>query len=343
MMLAYARTNRSSYSLDSFKALMGFASIFRMDSPLVAWGSGVYQPSEPINTVVDMWAIPAALIRGLWGPAYFADSLVLTPSLPGNISSIALKFPLVWGDKLIFLSAVGTGPISGVTVDGSPLQASLWTPQNATLLWDALPSGPNTVMVAFTFGTSRNGHAEARAHEEEEPAVVPTSKSQVSIDAAIRALRMIAVLPATPILWLDATAIPGAVPGSRVSVWPDISGSGANASQPIEALQPVFNPTGMAGRPSVDFDGQSTFLAGTSLALPAQSTIVAVVSNARVPPQSTCCNGIFFSEGGCNGLGMKVVASTSDDDYNATVLMIDWSGSPDSGTDDLTGREVCIL
>ena len=41
MMLAYAATGRSAFSLDSMRALMGFANIFRMDSPLVKWGSEV--------------------------------------------------------------------------------------------------------------------------------------------------------------------------------------------------------------------------------------------------------------------------------------------------------------
>ena len=44
---------------------MGFANDFRMDSPLVAFGSKVYQPDEPVNIVYDMFAVPAALIRGV--------------------------------------------------------------------------------------------------------------------------------------------------------------------------------------------------------------------------------------------------------------------------------------
>jgi hypothetical protein len=37
MMLAYFKTGRYSYALDSMRALLAFASIFRMDSPLVEW------------------------------------------------------------------------------------------------------------------------------------------------------------------------------------------------------------------------------------------------------------------------------------------------------------------
>lgn len=51
MMLAYYRTGRQSLALDSQRTMMGFASSFRMDNPLVNFGSAVYQPNEPINTV----------------------------------------------------------------------------------------------------------------------------------------------------------------------------------------------------------------------------------------------------------------------------------------------------
>ena len=54
MMLAYFRTGRYQFAADSMRELLAYASIWRMDSPLVAWGSAVYQPDEPINTVYDM-------------------------------------------------------------------------------------------------------------------------------------------------------------------------------------------------------------------------------------------------------------------------------------------------
>ena len=55
MMLAYMSTGRQAYALDSFRTLMGFASLFRMDSPLVNFGSEPYQPTEPINTGTVRW------------------------------------------------------------------------------------------------------------------------------------------------------------------------------------------------------------------------------------------------------------------------------------------------
>lgn len=301
------------------------------------WGSAPYQPSEPINTVIDMWAIPAALIRGIWGPEFAADSLTLSPAIPGNLTNLTQSFPLVWGSYLIFPSAIGNGPITGVTLDGTPLPAAQWTAINVTLLWSSLPPPPANLSLVFTLGSGIVEHATASV-------AVSSSRftSSLTRETATRALRTLAVLPATPILWLDATTLVGTLAnGAPVSVWPDISGGGANASQVSPTLRPTFNVSGMGGGlPTVTFDGNVTFLSG-SLLLPSESTIVAVVSNAPVPPVSDCCSGIFYSSGGCNGLGMKVSPPTSDDTSgNATVLMIDWSGSPDGGIDDLTGREV---
>ena len=307
--------------------------------PFQNWGSGVYQPDEPINTVLDMWAIPAALIRGLWAPEYAANSLTFTPALPENFTNFTQNFPIIWGDYLIFPSAVGSGPISGVTINGIPLPASQWTAVNATLLWDSLPPAPANLSLAFTLGSDaslpRTGTIRSQS-----PRSIPFESHQTR-ETSIRVLKSLAFLSATPILWLDATTLSGTLTtGSTVNLWPDISGSDANASQSDPSLCPVFNATGMgSGLPTVDFNGASTFLSG-SLMLPSESTVIAVFSNAPLPPITSCCSGIFYSDVGCNGMGMKVVPSTSDDSVNATVMAIDWSGSPDSGIDDLTGRQV---
>ena len=291
-----------------------------------------------------MWAIPAALIRGLWGPVYGADSLTLTPALPGNITSIAQAFPLVWGAYGIFLSATGSGPITAVTLDGVALPADQWTATNVTLLWATLPPPPANLNLTLALTlTQVPGPAATPPSRRRAPAppLRPYS-SGLTRETSVRVLGGLALLPAAPLLWLDATTLAGTLPsGAAVAEWPDISGSGANASQATAGLRPVFNATGMGdGLPTVTFDGFSSFLGG-SLALPAESTIVAVLSNAATPPASDCCNGVFFSAGGCNGLSMKVAPPTSDDSgRNATLLMIDWSGSGDGGVDDLTGRQV---
>jgi hypothetical protein len=348
MMLAYAATGRSRFSLDSMRALMGFANIFRMDSPLVKWGSEVYQPNEPINTVFDMWAcvfaaavskggiysptnrtytpypnrIPAALLRGLWLPAYALDTLTLTPSLPGNVTALRQLFPLLWGGKRLLLSASGntTRGIVSVVVNGAPWPASLFTLATITLPWAALAGGDNfTVDVSYPpaevgrasgQGAARGGAAAVRA-------------------TSVRALR--GLIPFDAALWLDAHSLAFLPDGGLVATWPDARGAGTGpvAAQPLPAARPTFRAAAMAGWPGVDFNGASTFLGG-NVTLPATSTTFAVLLDRGT--LNVCCTGVFFSKPGCNGLGTKAGPA------NSTVLMIDFSGSPDTGLDDLRGR-----
>jgi len=154
MMLAYARTGRLPYSLDSMRSLMGFANIFRMDSPLVEWGSAVYQPSEPINTVYDMWAIPAALLRSLWDPVYEHHVLTLRPHLPGNFTSFQQNFPLRWGPYRLYLSAFGvvTAGITQVTING--MNWTDFTGDQVRLPYDDLPNGTYDLKIRLRYTSS---------------------------------------------------------------------------------------------------------------------------------------------------------------------------------------------
>jgi hypothetical protein len=159
-------------------------------------------------------------------------------------------------------------------------------------------------------------------------AAMPPLHAQ-SREAAARALRAIA--PQDAVLWLDAAAL--ALPdGTRVAKWPDASTrGGGDATQASPALQPTFRKAAMNGLPAVDFDGNATFLEGV-LALPPESTVVAVFTDRGT--SNVCCTGIFFSAPGCAGMGTKTNGN------GGTAIMIDWSGSGDTGEDDITGRQV---
>ena len=339
MMLAYARTGRLPYSLDSWRALMGFASIFRMDSPLVEWGSAVYQPDDPVNIVYDMFAVGAALLRGLWDPVYSARSIVVTPHVPANITRINSSVPLLFGPFKLYLSAEGnvTAGISCVTVQGNAWIH--WTPTSFTIPFDDLPYGPNkenhTIVVYF--GGSACPPAAPPSAASADAAAAPPPAPRSSLDmpplhaassaAAARALR--AIMPRDTVLWLDAAAL-ALADGARVAAWPD-AGAGPGAAQANATRQPTFRKAGMNALPAVDFDGQATFLEG-ALVLPPQATVVAVFNDRG--ETNACCTGIFYSAPGCAGMGTKT------DGSGGTALMIDWSGSPDTGTDDITGRQV---
>jgi hypothetical protein len=337
-MLAYSATHRANYSLASMRALMGFASIFRMDSPLVRWGSEVYQPSEAINTVFDMWAIPAALIRGLWQPVYALASLTLTPSLPQNLTQLAQHFPLLWGGKRLLLSASGNFSlgIQAVTVNGQPWASALFTPTTLTLPFDALAGGDNfTVHMQFPPAAPSalppQQQAQQQAQQQRKPPTHPATHA-----ASTRALR--GLLPSDAILWLDAASLAaaGTPSGARIGSWANEgsgsgAGGGSNATQAVAALQPTFLSAGMNGRPAVAFDGRSTFLEG-GLSLPSASSTFAVFKDGGTV--NDCCTGVFYSAPGCNGLGTKAGPSPG-----TSVLMIDWSGSGDCGLDDLRGHQ----
>jgi hypothetical protein len=327
MMLAYSKTGRTDFALDSMRALMGFASIFRMDSPLVEWGSAVYQPDDPINIVYDMFAVPAALIRGLFDPSYTATTLTLTPHVPGNLTSLSQLFPIRWGPHNFYVSTSGvcSSGITSVTMDGAPF--ANFTSAAVTFTFAGLPATPSNMTVTIIFGAGT-----ADAGPPHSGAAAP-KVSGITHATSVRALR--ALMPTDADLWLDASKLTVAN-GSPVALWPDVSGKGNDATQATTALQPVFSATGADGNPAVVFDGVTTFLSNAVMALPSRSTIFAVFRDRGTT--NLCCTGVFFSVGGCNGLGTK--ADPSNDDADASVLMIDWSGSPDSGTDDIRGRLV---
>jgi len=327
-MLAYYATGRQQLALQSQKILLGFANIFRMDSPLVKWGSVPYQPDEPINTVFDMWAIPAALLRGLWSPHYSFMTLTLEPSLPLNVSSIAQNFPLLWGGKRLYLSASGnfSQGMAAVTVNGEQLPHTRFTPTTLTIPWDSLSSADNfTIHLTFPQDAPPPPLDAVSA-------ISPMKPSPISHLASLRALR--GILPSDVLLWLDAHTLEetGTPNGSPVSQWKDLSGNNNTPVQPSLHAQPRFLSTGLNDNPAVVFDGNASFLEGV-LNLPPTSTVFAVFMDWGTT--NDCCTGIFYSSPGCNGLGTKMGPSPG-----TSVLMIDWSGSGDSGIDDIRGRQV---
>jgi hypothetical protein len=118
MMLAYYRLGKFTDARNSMKQILTFASRFRMDNPLTHKGADVYQPKEPINLTYDAFAVPAAFIRGLYEYIYTHDGLRLYPHIPSSISELRQLDPIRFGNKKIYLSAYGTGPVTAVLVNG---------------------------------------------------------------------------------------------------------------------------------------------------------------------------------------------------------------------------------
>ncbi len=118
MVLAYYRLGQYEDARRCMKRLLTFASRFRMDNPLTQCGSEVYQPNQPINLCYDTFGPAAAFMRGLFEYLYRADGLTLVPHVPPTIGELDQLDPVRFGQKKIFLSATGSGPITAVRVNG---------------------------------------------------------------------------------------------------------------------------------------------------------------------------------------------------------------------------------
>ena len=117
MIMAYHRVGQYEDARRAMKQMLTFARQFRMDNPLVKFGSEVYQPREPVNITYDAFGAPAAMIRGLFEYLYRADGLTLVPHIPPGITRLEQKFPIRFGNKRLYLAVTGQGPITAVRVD----------------------------------------------------------------------------------------------------------------------------------------------------------------------------------------------------------------------------------
>lgn len=118
MILGYYRLGKHDDIRRSMEQLMTFARRFRMDNPLTDFGNNVYQPKEPINLCYDTFGPSAAMIRGLFEYLYRSDELVLIPHVPESVTALEQKFPIRFGTKRLYISTAGSGPVTGVSING---------------------------------------------------------------------------------------------------------------------------------------------------------------------------------------------------------------------------------
>jgi len=156
MILAYYRLGKYEDARRSMKRLLTFARRFRMDNPLVEFGSKVYQPKEPINLCYDSFGPPAALIRGLFEYLYKADSLTLIPHIPPRITELTQSFPIRFGKKRLYLSTRGNGRIRSVTVNGKKWES--FNDSRIRMPYDLLPE---IASVEIVFGTATSSPAKS--------------------------------------------------------------------------------------------------------------------------------------------------------------------------------------
>jgi hypothetical protein len=149
MILAYYRLGKYEDVRRSMKQLLTFARRFRMDNNLADFGNAVSEPKEPINITYDAFGPPAALIRGLFEYLYRADGLTLVPHIPPGISELQQVDPIRFGNKQLYLSTVGSGPITSVRVNGH-----LWRTFDSSSVFLAYPATPDVAHIVIVLGGS---------------------------------------------------------------------------------------------------------------------------------------------------------------------------------------------
>jgi hypothetical protein len=150
VMLGYYRLGLFEDARRSMRQLLGFAERFRMDNPLVGFGSAVYQPGQPINLTYDAFGPPAGFLRGLFEYLYRADGLTLMPHIPRGITRLEQRFPVRFGSKQLYLATTGSGPITAVTLNGQPWAS--FRPDSILLPYEKLPA---RAAIEIVLGDSR--------------------------------------------------------------------------------------------------------------------------------------------------------------------------------------------
>jgi hypothetical protein len=136
MIMAYYRLGHWEDARRSMKRLLSYAHDFRMDN-LTEFGVKPYQLRQPINCVYDNWGVPAAMIRGLFEYLYRAEGLTIVPHIPTGITRLEQQFPIRFGKKQLYLATAGSGPITGVMVNGQPWKA--FDARSVSLGYDQTP------------------------------------------------------------------------------------------------------------------------------------------------------------------------------------------------------------
>jgi hypothetical protein len=187
MVMGYYRLGKHEDTRRSMRQLLTFARKFRMDNPLVDFGSDVYQPHEPINLCYDTFAPAAALIRGLFEYIYRSDGLTLIPHIPTGITELGQKFPIRFGTKKLYLSATGSGKITSVSVNGEAWKS--FDAKSISLPYDEIP---DTAYIAICLGDAEIRRPEPGSQRQVPEFNYPSSGSEFpELDARGAKMRLI--------------------------------------------------------------------------------------------------------------------------------------------------------
>jgi hypothetical protein len=100
-----------------------------------------------INITYDAFGPPAAFIRGMFEYLYRADGVTLVPHIPPGISELQQADPIRFGNKKLFLSTVGHGPITSVTVNSRH-----WRSFDSSSVFLAYNQTPDVARIVISLG-----------------------------------------------------------------------------------------------------------------------------------------------------------------------------------------------
>lgn len=147
MILGYFRLGKFDDARRSMVHMLKFAESFRMDNPVANFGNGVNFPEDPIHLCYDNFGPPAAMIRGLFEYLYGAEGVKLVPHIPPTITELEQHFPIRFGDKRLYLSTAGAGPITSVVVNGQT-----WKTYDASSIFLPHDETPNIAHIRIVLG-----------------------------------------------------------------------------------------------------------------------------------------------------------------------------------------------
>jgi len=174
MILGYYRLGKFADARRSMKRLLGFAEKFRMDNPLVKFGSDVYQPKQPVNLTYDAFGPPAAFMRGVFEYLYGADGLTLVPHIPPGVTELEQRDPVRFGKKKIFLSVLGSGKVTAVKINGRN-----WLTFDGQSVFLAYDKTPTAAKVEIFLGDAK---ASSRQLTKPSPAPAPKPSPAMALE-----------------------------------------------------------------------------------------------------------------------------------------------------------------
>jgi len=148
--LAYFKLDKIEDAVRSAGIAYEWTKNYRMDAPWSQWGANTYNywsdcDGRPeVSVMIDNFAVPAAVLRGVFDYEYSADMLKLTPHLPASLKEVKQNRPIYWGGKEIYISCSGGEKITGVTVNGQGIDT--FDNKSVYLNFDSLPQ---TAIVAI--------------------------------------------------------------------------------------------------------------------------------------------------------------------------------------------------